>query len=69
MNLKSTVSDFYSLTPKHFIKAGTAGHEHFCELLNILIADVNLCTLEELNTVFATILYKSHGKPRNNAHS
>ena len=69
LNLKSTVSDHFSITPYHFILAGPAGHEHFWFLMNILISDVNLCTLEELNTVFACILYKGHGKMKNNSRS
>ena len=34
-----------------------------------MISDINLCTLDELNTVFACILYKQHGKQKNNARS
>ena len=69
MKLKSSVSDQFSITPYHFIHAGQAGLEHFWFLLNILITDVNLCSLDELNTVFACILFKGHGKSKNSSRS
>ena len=32
--------------------------------MNVFIRDVNHCTIEELNTVLALLLYKSHGKEK-----
>ena len=69
LHLKHTVSDGCSITPNHFINSGLAGLEYFCALLNILINDVNLCSLEELNTVFASILFKGRGQPKNSSRS
>ena len=62
--IKPTVSDFFSISARHFTNAGMAGFVHFNLLMNVFINDVNNCTIEELNTVFALLLYKSHGKDR-----
>ena len=67
--LRKNVNDFYSITALHYLNAGTAGIDHFHFLLNGLISNVNLSSLEELNTVFAHVLHKGHGKDRNNARS
>ena len=68
-SLKADVNDFYSITASHFIHAGFQGLEHFCFLLNVLIAEINSSTLEELNTVWACILWKGHGKDRESDRS
>ena len=44
------------------INAGMEGARHFAFLLNILIQNINLSSLEELNSVWAMILHKGHGK-------
>ena len=64
LKMKATVIDFFSLTPLHFINAGSSGFIHFNLLLNALITDVNNSTIEELNTIFALLLYKGHNKER-----
>ena len=64
LGLRSEVRDYYSLTPNHFINAGRAGFDHFYFLLNSLIKNIKLASLEELNTAWACILYKGHGKNR-----
>ena len=69
MSLSPEVSGIFSLTPHHFINAWLAGQEHFHRLLNLIISDINLSTLEELNAVFAVILYKGHGKDRTSERS
>ena len=69
LSLRAEVNDFYSMTANHFINAGKAGFEHFFFLLNALIKNVNLASLEELNTVWACILYKGHGKNKNSDRS
>ena len=63
--MKSTVNDFYSITPAHYLNAGDIGLEHFNFLLNTIIEDVNIATIEELNACYALLLHKGHGKPRN----
>ena len=59
------MTDYYSITSNHYLKAGRAGIDHFHFLLSVLIEDVNNVKLRELNTAYAHILYKSHGKNRN----
>ena len=60
--MKPHVSDYYSITPLHFINAGVQGLIHFHFLLNHVIRDVNLATVEELNVAYALLLHKGHGK-------
>ena len=68
-SLKINVNDFFSITAAHFINAGMEGLEHFHYLLNIIIGDVNLSSLEELNTIWACILHKGHGKDKESDRS
>ena len=60
--MKSQVNDFFSITPMHYINAGCEGLLHFNYLLNYVINDVNLASVEELNVVYALLLHKGHGK-------
>ena len=62
ISMKSTVSDFESITPLHFQNAGKEGHLHFNHLMNRIITDVNSSSAKELNTVLALLLHKGHGK-------
>ena len=68
-NMKSDVNDLFSVTPKHYINAGLEGVSHFRFLLNTIIQDINLFPLPELNSVWAMVLYKGHGKPRDSDRS
>ena len=68
-SLKANVNDFYSITASHFINAGFEGLKHFHFLLNLIIDNVNLTSLEELNTVWACILHKGHGKDKESDRS
>ena len=63
-SLKADVNDFYSITASHFINAGFQGLQHFHFLLNIIILEINSSSLEELNTIWACILWKGHGKDK-----
>ena len=69
ISLKASVNDYYSITANHFINAGVAGFAHFHYLLSALIKNVNLASLEELNTIWACILYKGHGKDKESDRS
>ena len=69
LSLRAEVNDLYSVTANHFINAGKAGFEHFFFLLNALIKNIQLASLEEINTVWACILYKGHGKNKNSDRS
>ena len=62
--MKSGVIDFYGITTKHFLNAGANGVEHFNFLLNGIINEVNNATIEELNSCYALLLHKGHGKLR-----
>ena len=63
------MNDLYSITANHFIHAGHAGFAHFHFLLTALSKNVNLFKLEELNTVWACILYKGHWKDKESDRS
>ena len=63
-SLKPDVHDLYSITACHYINASMEGAVHFATLLNMLIDNVNLSTLDNLNSVWAMILHKGHGKDR-----
>ena len=69
ISLKSSVNDFYSITASHFVNAGRSGFSHFHFLLAALIQNVNLAGLDELNTIWACILYKGHGKDKESDRS
>jgi hypothetical protein len=69
LSLKASVNDFYSITASHFMNAGHAGFLHFHFLLSSLIRNVNLSGLDELNTIWACILYKGHGKEKESDRS
>ena len=69
MKLKPDVNDFFGLTPNHYIYAGPSGWKHFHFLLCLLIDNVNHTDITEINTVYACILFKGHGKDKNSDRS
>ena len=58
LKMKPHVADFSSITPLHYINAGSDGSLHF----NFFLNDVNFTSAEELNVVYALLLHKGHGK-------
>ena len=64
LKMKPSVADYWSITPLHFRNAGTEGFTHFFYLMNMAISDTNKTTAKELNTVYALLLHKAHGKSR-----
>ena len=62
--MKAQVTDIYSITTLHYLNAGKDGIEHFNFLLNCIIGDVNNASIEELNSVYALLLHKGHGKSK-----
>ena len=68
-SLKPDVNDLFSITARHFINAGIEGAKHFSFLMNLIIKNVNLFSLPELNSVWAMVLYKGHGKPKDSDRS
>ena len=67
--MKPAVADFWSITPLHFCNAGAEGLLHFNFLMNMVITNINNSTVKELNTVYALLLHKSHGKSRTSDRS
>ena len=63
-SLKKSVNDIYSITALHYLHAGDAGLDHLCFLLNSIISNVNNARIKELNTIYAIVLFKGHGKDR-----
>ena len=67
--LRQDVLDLFSISARHYSAAGQAGLHHFAAILNLLIANVNLTSAEELNSAWAIMLHKGHGKPRSSCRS
>ena len=67
--MKPDVNDINAITVNHFLHAGIVGCRHFCLLLNTLIKDINVTSINEINTVHAIILFKGHFKDRTLARS
>ena len=58
------LKDLFNISAYHYLYSGEAGLEHFPFMVNNIINDSNHLTIEELNVVWACILYKGHGKDR-----
>ena len=68
-SIRPSVNDFYSITSSHYLYSGKSGLEHFHFLLNSILQDLDNLTAEEMNTVWACILYKGHSKDRSSDRS
>ena len=62
--VRPDVLDLFSISARHYLAAGPAGHEHFASLLNMIITNINLSTAADLNSTWSVMLHKGHGKPR-----
>ena len=69
LKIKPGVSDLYSITASHYINAGEVGLQHFFLLLSSLITNVQNITITEVNSVFATVLFKGHEKDKTSDRS
>ena len=67
--VKLEVSDYYSITANPYLLKGDAGIVYFHLLLEALISDINNNSIEEVNTVHATILFKGYSKDKSKASS
>ena len=67
--MRPNVNDLYSVTPNHYNFAGPAGWKHFHLLLSTLLSDVNNTSIDEINTVYACIIFKGHGKDKSSDRS
>ena len=63
-SLRPSVNDFYSITALHYLNGGKAALDHFQFLLNTAVEDLNNLSVDELNMVWACILFKGHDKDR-----
>ena len=63
------VSDFYSITALHFLNGGNPAIKHFQFLVNKLLSNIELASIQEMNNVHAIILHKGHGKDKHLASS
>ena len=68
-DLKPDVNDLFSITARHYVNAGIEGAKHFHFLMNLIISNINLFSLPELNSVWAMVLHKRHGKPKDEDRS
>ena len=67
--IKPSVNDLYNITANHYINAGEPGLQHFHLLLSALIHEVSHLTITEVNAVYASILFKGHGKDKSSDRS
>ena len=67
--LKPSVSDYFSVTPSHYIYAGPLGVRHFCLLFNTFLHETSNLTIKEVNRAYACILFKGHDKDKMSARS
>ena len=67
--MRSGVSDFFSITSAHYINGGSTTIRHFQFLINTVIDNIELSSVDELNKVHAIILHKGHKKDRTLASS
>ena len=68
-SVRQDVNDLYSISAAHFINAGSAGLRHFHLLLTTLLSNINNSSIQELNDIWAMILYKGHGKDKESDRS
>ena len=69
LKMKSSVADYSSITPAHYLHAGPVGWKHFQVLINALLKNVANTTIDEVNTAQACILFKGHNKDKTIAKS
>ena len=58
---------FHNAMPLFY--AGPIGWRHFALLLNALLSEICNTTIEEVNTAYACVLFKGHGKDKTLAKS
>ena len=68
-SVRKDVNDLYSITASHFIYAGSAGLRHFHNLMSAFINNINHSSIQELNDIWAMILYKGHNKDKESDRS
>ena len=67
--IRPSVADYYSVTAAHYLNGGQVAITHFQFLINTLLKNIELASLEEVNTAHAVVLHKGHGKDAHQATS
>ena len=68
-SIRSSVTDFYSISALHFLNGGDPAIHHFQLLINAVLSDIENFALAQLNTCHAIILFKGHGKSKTSDRS
>ena len=63
--IKPAVTDFYSISAAHYLNGGPSAILHFQFLINTVLKNIEIASIEEMNTTHAVILHKGHGKDKN----
>ena len=69
LSIRPAVMDYSGITGFHYRYSGNEGLRHLHDLLNALIDDLNNASIDSLNTTWACILHKGHGKDKGSADS
>ena len=62
--IRPGVSDFFSVTAAHYLNGGQTTIKHFRFLVNVIILEIELASINEMNTAHAIVLHKGHGKDK-----
>jgi hypothetical protein len=67
--IRPGVSDIFSISAAHYLNGGETSIKHFQFLFNTVLRNIELSSIDELNTVHAVILHKGHKKDKSLASS
>ena len=68
-SIRPSVADYASITGYHFRNGGPTAITHLQEVLNAVLDNLAIMDIEPLNTAWACILFKGHGKDRTSSES
>ena len=60
--IRPGVSDIFSITAAHYLNGGDTTLKHFQFLINTVLKNIELSSIDELNKAHAVILHKGHKK-------
>ena len=67
--IRPGVSDIFSITAAHYLNGGDTTLKHFQFLINTILKNIELSSIDELNKAHAVILHKGHKKDKSLASS
>ena len=67
--IRPGVSDIFSITAAHYLHGGDTTLKHFQFLINTVLKNIELSSIDELNRAHAVILHKGHKKDKSLASS